>query len=162
MVNHIDCVMVTVLTSSVVDLGALNGLIASQASCILLLNIKVCQWLATGRCFSPGTPVSSINKTHRHDMIEILLKVALKHHRPNKTNTIHRFTSTQHTIPKIEIQNKHGQYNYKASECSRLCMLKHVLVIKGVNAYKYDNSPIIDIKIVQSYRMGFTNPIGCK
>ena len=27
--------------------------------------------------FSPGTPVSSINKTDRHDMTEILLKVAL-------------------------------------------------------------------------------------
>jgi hypothetical protein len=24
---------------------------------------KVCQWLATGLWFSPGTPVSSINKT---------------------------------------------------------------------------------------------------
>jgi hypothetical protein len=28
-------------------------------------------------CFSPGTPVSSINKTDRHDIAEILLKVAL-------------------------------------------------------------------------------------
>jgi hypothetical protein len=27
--------------------------------------------------FSPGTPVSSTNKTDRHDIIEILLKVAL-------------------------------------------------------------------------------------
>jgi hypothetical protein len=27
--------------------------------------------------FSPGTPVSSINKTYRHDISEILLKVAL-------------------------------------------------------------------------------------
>jgi hypothetical protein len=27
--------------------------------------------------FSPGTPVSSINKTDCHDTIEILLKVAL-------------------------------------------------------------------------------------
>jgi len=27
--------------------------------------------------FSPGTPVSSINKTDRHDIAEILLKVAL-------------------------------------------------------------------------------------
>jgi hypothetical protein len=33
--------------------------------------------LATGPWFSPGTPVSSINKTDRHDIIEILLKVAL-------------------------------------------------------------------------------------
>ena len=38
---------------------------------------KVCQWLATGRCFSPGTTISSTNKTDRHDITEILLKVAL-------------------------------------------------------------------------------------
>ena len=30
-----------------------------------------------GRLFSPGTPVSSSNKTDRHDITEILLKVAL-------------------------------------------------------------------------------------
>jgi hypothetical protein len=35
---------------------------------------KVCQWLATGRWFSPA---SSTNKTDRHDIAEILLKVAL-------------------------------------------------------------------------------------
>ena len=38
---------------------------------------SVCQWLATGRWFSPGTPVTSTTKTDRHDMTEILLKVAL-------------------------------------------------------------------------------------
>jgi hypothetical protein len=32
---------------------------------------------AAGRWFSPGTPVSSINKTNYHDITEILLKVAL-------------------------------------------------------------------------------------
>jgi hypothetical protein len=37
----------------------------------------VCQWLATGWWFSLGPPVSSINKTERHDITEILLKVAL-------------------------------------------------------------------------------------
>ena len=37
----------------------------------------VCQWLATGQWFSPSTPVSSINKTDRHDIAEILVKVAL-------------------------------------------------------------------------------------
>jgi len=31
----------------------------------------------TGRWVSPGTPVSSTNKTDRHDITEILLKVAL-------------------------------------------------------------------------------------
>jgi hypothetical protein len=35
---------------------------------------KVCQWLATGRWFSPA---SSTNKTDCHDITEILLKVAL-------------------------------------------------------------------------------------
>ena len=35
---------------------------------------KVCQWLVTGRWFSP---VSSTNKTDHHDIAEILLKVAL-------------------------------------------------------------------------------------
>ena len=38
---------------------------------------KVCQWIATGRWFSPGPPVSSTNKTDRHDITEILLKVTL-------------------------------------------------------------------------------------
>ena len=36
---------------------------------------KVCQWLATGLWFSPGTPVSSANKTDCHGIAEILLKV---------------------------------------------------------------------------------------
>jgi hypothetical protein len=31
----------------------------------------------TGRWFSPGTPVSSTNKSNRHDKTEILLKGAL-------------------------------------------------------------------------------------
>ena len=38
---------------------------------------KVFQWLATGRWFSPGTPVSSTNKTDHYNITEILLKVAL-------------------------------------------------------------------------------------
>ena len=44
---------------------------------------KVCQWLAAGMWFSPGTLVSSTNKTGRHNITEILLKVALiKHNNP--------------------------------------------------------------------------------
>jgi len=35
--------------------------------------------LAHGRWFSPVTPTSSTTKTGRHDIAEILLKVALKH-----------------------------------------------------------------------------------
>ena len=38
---------------------------------------KVYQLLAHGRWFSPGTPASSTTKTDRHDIAEILLKVAI-------------------------------------------------------------------------------------
>ena len=38
---------------------------------------KVCQLLAHGRWFPPGTLASSTTKTGRHDIAEILLKVAL-------------------------------------------------------------------------------------
>jgi len=38
---------------------------------------KVYQLLAHGRWFSPGTSASSTSKTGRHDIAEILLKVAL-------------------------------------------------------------------------------------
>jgi hypothetical protein len=34
--------------------------------------------LTHGRWFSPGTPASSTTKTGRHDIAEILLKVALQ------------------------------------------------------------------------------------
>jgi hypothetical protein len=49
---------------------------STRARCTTLCD-KVCKWLATGRWFSPGTPVSSTNKTDRHDTAEILLKVVL-------------------------------------------------------------------------------------
>ena len=39
--------------------------------------LESCQWLVAGRLFSPGTPISSTNKTDRHDIIEIMFKVAL-------------------------------------------------------------------------------------
>jgi hypothetical protein len=45
---------------------------------------KVCQWLGTGQWFSPGTPVSSTNKTDHHDIAKILLKVALSTIKPTK------------------------------------------------------------------------------
>ena len=38
---------------------------------------NVCQWLTRGRWLSPGTQVSSYNKTDSHVITEILLKVAL-------------------------------------------------------------------------------------
>jgi hypothetical protein len=40
---------------------------------------KIYQLLTHGQWFSPDTPASSTTKTGRHDIAEILLKVALKH-----------------------------------------------------------------------------------
>jgi hypothetical protein len=42
-----------------------------------VLDTTLCDVLfTTSRCISPGTPISSTNKTDRHDITEILMKVA--------------------------------------------------------------------------------------
>jgi CobQ-like glutamine amidotransferase family enzyme len=48
--------------------------------------------LAHGRWFSPGTPASSTTKTGRHDIAEILLKMALntKYENKIKINSINQ------------------------------------------------------------------------
>ena len=38
---------------------------------------NVCKWLTIGRWFSPGTAISSTNKTVPHEKTEVLLKVTL-------------------------------------------------------------------------------------
>jgi hypothetical protein len=48
--------------------------ISIRTRCTTLFD-KVGQWFVTGRWFSPGPPVSSNNKTDRHHINEILLKV---------------------------------------------------------------------------------------
>jgi hypothetical protein len=58
--------------------------ISIWARCSTLYD-KVCQsWLATGRWFFPGPPVTSTNKTDRHSITEIFLKVALNTIKQNK------------------------------------------------------------------------------
>jgi hypothetical protein len=59
---------------------------------------KVYQLLADGRWFSPGTPASSTTKTSRHDIAEILLKVALN--TKNLIKSINQFKQ-QHAHIKI-------------------------------------------------------------
>ena len=46
---------------------------------------KVYQLLAQGRWFSPGILAFSTIKTGRHDIAEILLKVAVKHKKINQS-----------------------------------------------------------------------------
>jgi hypothetical protein len=54
---------------------------------------KVCQWLTTGRWFSLGTPVSSTNKTDRHDSMPIypLQRVFYPQNRPCTPNIVGTF-----------------------------------------------------------------------
>ena len=68
--------------------------ISIRARCTTLCD-KVYQWLATGRWFSPGPPVSSTNKTDRRDITEILLKVALSPITLTPTADHTRILSTQ-------------------------------------------------------------------
>jgi hypothetical protein len=43
--------------------------------CVLDITLcdKVCQWLVTGLWFSPGTPISSTNKTHGYTLINMFI-----------------------------------------------------------------------------------------
>jgi hypothetical protein len=66
--------------------------ISIRARCTTLCD-KVCQWLVTGRWFSLGTPVSSTNKTDRHDTTERLLKVTL-----NTTNLNSKHGMLEHHL----------------------------------------------------------------
>jgi hypothetical protein len=50
---------------------------------------KVYQLLAHGWWFSPGTSASSITKTGRHDIAEILLKGALKHQKSKSNHLLY-------------------------------------------------------------------------
>jgi hypothetical protein len=69
-----------------------------QKGCIRLAaaSDKVYQLLAHGRWFSPGTPASSTTKIGRHDIAEILLKVAL-----NTTNQIESTWQSVNSTAKI-------------------------------------------------------------
>ena len=52
-----------------------NKTVSSRGVFDKTLYDETCQWLGLDRWFSAGIPVSSINKTDRHDIAEILLKV---------------------------------------------------------------------------------------
>jgi hypothetical protein len=57
----------------------------------LIASDKVYQLLAQGRWFSPGTPASSTTKTGRHDITEILMKVALNTKNQIKSRKVGRY-----------------------------------------------------------------------
>ena len=86
---------------------------------------KVYQLLVHGLWFSPGTPASSTTKTGRHDIAEILLKVAL--------NTINQIKSNQ---------SEHFDEYFDFSICGPIigCVLRcpKDILVYVTNHYKID------------------------
>jgi len=81
--------------------GFAPGFVNSKKGCTRLAaaSDKVYQLLVHGRRFSPVTPASSTTKTVRHDIAEILLKVALKHQKSNQIFlTCNLYIYTEHRI----------------------------------------------------------------
>jgi len=63
--------MVVPTTTKVVSFNPAHGVLDTT------LYNKACQSLATGRWFSPDTPITSTNNSHHHYIAEIVLKVTL-------------------------------------------------------------------------------------
>jgi hypothetical protein len=63
-------------------------------------NLTLNTYHTTCRWISPGIPISFTNKTNRHNITEILLKVALEHRQTNKQTDTHFAVTvtTYHTI----------------------------------------------------------------
>ena len=57
--------------------GFMHKIYQKRCTRLTTVSDKVYQLLARGRWFPRGTPASSTTKTGRHDIAEILLKVAL-------------------------------------------------------------------------------------
>jgi hypothetical protein len=80
---------------------------------------KVCLWLATGRWFTPVTPVDSTNKTDPHDDIaELLLKVAL--------NSINKQTNYLYKVHVITIY--FNSYIYVFTFKAYLNLLNNIII----------------------------------
>ena len=69
---------------------------------------NVCLWLAVGRWYSPGTSVSSTNKTDHYDITEILLKVTLN------TKTLTEKADTMHLQFNMLFKKEYNITEYKS------------------------------------------------
>ena len=108
-----------------------------KKGCIRLAsaNDKVYQLLAHGRWFSAGTPASSTTKTGRHDIAEILLKVAIKHH---KSNQINGFEISW--LSNLLILTVPGKYYSRTA----LCALNLIsTVVFGTVNYMFENNSCV-------------------
>ena len=76
--------------------------ISSREKCTTLCD-KVCQWLVTGRWFSPGPSVSSTNKTYCQDITEILLKVAINIIKQTNKHTILKISTLLFKLELVDL-----------------------------------------------------------
>ena len=97
---------------------------------------KVCVWLATGRWFSPGTPVSSTNKTDHPDIAEILLKVVFN--TINQTNPVH-YGNKWHSSSKVFERFPEHETTIRPAICITLQQFKY----KGGKSEKKSYFPIV-------------------
>jgi hypothetical protein len=103
--NNIKCVIFYNIKHAIFDI--IKYLIFDGYKCFLFSHYNVTQthnklsYKSTGQWFSQGTLVSSTNKTNRHDITKILLKVAL--------NTIKR---TKHQICLHSATAMDSKYTY--------------------------------------------------
>ena len=80
--------------------------------------IKVYQLLAQGQWFSPGTPASSTTKTCRHDIAEILLKLALSTKIQIQTQIYLTFLKAMHNTVKMRIVSTKFIITITGSKCA--------------------------------------------
>jgi hypothetical protein len=82
---------------------------------------KVYQLLAHGRWFSPGTPASSTTETGRHDIAEILLKVALKNQKSNQPIRVQsvrqRMISVLCQVSNFRLYHSESKLNLILTQC---------------------------------------------
>jgi hypothetical protein len=65
--------------------------------------IKCVSVFAAGQLISPGTPVSSTNKTYRHDIAKIFFENGIKHRKTKKSmyQYLHLFVSHEQLLVNI-------------------------------------------------------------
>ena len=85
-----------------------------------------------GQWFSPGTPVSSTNKSDRHDITEILLKVAL--------NPI--IQTKSHLLPFIDMSRRGRFEETPLRDTCEVPVYTMVLENKSREEQKFDSSKI--------------------
>jgi len=102
---------------------------------------KAYQLLAQGRWFSPGTPASSTTKTGRHDIAEILLKVALNTINQSIKNTTNTIACQRNKIVNTTIRKT----SYVTQPCFKL-----LKITKTLNQDTFGNS-LLQTKMCSPY-----------